>query len=132
MLNLYLIQLLTHQQLSLYLQIISKTAAKIPWNELDLPEGRTIKACQMIIDKDRRQLAVDCAFSLGDEPAKECGETGVEVAHGGEMLPDNIDARSLANRLWHLMISRYDVVRNFIRMSSLLLSTMHVNCLYQF
>lgn len=37
------------------LQIMSKVTP-IPWNDLTLPEGRTVKACQVMIDKEKAKL----------------------------------------------------------------------------
>lgn len=42
-------------QVGLLLQIISKTGA-IPWPELTLPEGRTLKACQVMVDKEKQKI----------------------------------------------------------------------------
>ncbi|KAK4498107.1 hypothetical protein PRZ48_010763 [Zasmidium cellare] len=35
--------------------IIAKMGS-IPWNDLDLPEGRTLKACQVMIDKEKTKI----------------------------------------------------------------------------
>jgi len=45
----------SHSQLGLMLQIMSKVSP-IPWAELILPEGRTIKACQVMIDKEKAKV----------------------------------------------------------------------------
>lgn len=37
------------------LQIMSKVTP-IPWNDVTLPEGRTVKACQVMIDKEKAKL----------------------------------------------------------------------------
>jgi hypothetical protein len=47
---------LTHIfQASLFLQIIAK-AGPVPWPELTLPEGRTVKACQVMLDKEKTKI----------------------------------------------------------------------------
>ena len=47
---------LTHiLQLGLILQIACR-GGPIPWAELALPEGRTIKACQVMIDKEKSKI----------------------------------------------------------------------------
>ena len=47
---------LTHiLQAGLFLQIIAKAGA-IPWGELQLPEGRTVKACQVMLDKEKQKV----------------------------------------------------------------------------
>lgn len=47
---------LTHAiQVGLFLQIISR-AGPIPWPELNLPEGRTMKACQVMVDKEKQKI----------------------------------------------------------------------------
>lgn len=30
--------------------------ASIPWHELELPEGRTLKACQVMVDKEKAKI----------------------------------------------------------------------------
>jgi hypothetical protein len=42
-------------QASLFLQIIAK-AGPVPWPELTLPEGRTVKACQVMLDKEKQKI----------------------------------------------------------------------------
>jgi hypothetical protein len=47
---------LTHAvQVGLFLQIITR-AGPIPWPELNLPEGRTMKACQVMVDKEKQKI----------------------------------------------------------------------------
>ena len=48
--------LFTHiLQAGLFLQIIAK-AGPVPWPELTLPEGRTVKACQVMLDKEKQKI----------------------------------------------------------------------------
>lgn len=42
-------------QVGLFLQIIAK-GGSIPWPELTLPEGRTQKACQVMLDKEKQKI----------------------------------------------------------------------------
>lgn len=42
-------------QVGLFLQIITR-AGPIPWPELNLPEGRTMKACQVMVDKEKQKI----------------------------------------------------------------------------
>jgi len=42
-------------QVGLFLQIIAR-AGPIPWPELTLPEGRTTKACQVMVDKEKQKI----------------------------------------------------------------------------
>ena len=42
-------------QVGLFLQIITK-AGPIPWPELTLPDGRTMKACQVMVDKEKQKI----------------------------------------------------------------------------
>lgn len=37
------------------LQIIAKSGP-VPWPELNLPEGRTMKACQVMVDKEKQKI----------------------------------------------------------------------------
>jgi antitoxin component of RelBE/YafQ-DinJ toxin-antitoxin module len=47
---------LTHTvQVGLFLQIIAR-AGPIPWPELTLPDGRTVKACQVMVDKEKQKI----------------------------------------------------------------------------
>jgi len=50
------------------LQIMSKVSP-IPWPELTLPEGRTVKACQVMIDKEKAKLK---------KAREEAGESTIE------------------------------------------------------
>ncbi|QIW96019.1 hypothetical protein AMS68_001537 [Peltaster fructicola] len=43
------------EKLGLILQIVAKSG-KIPWDELELPEGRTQKACQVMLDKEKTKV----------------------------------------------------------------------------
>lgn len=46
----------THEsQVGIFLQIISKSGA-IPWPDLTLPGGRTLKACQVMVDKEKQKI----------------------------------------------------------------------------
>lgn len=42
-------------QVGLFLQIIAR-AGPVPWPDLTLPEGRTIKACQVMLDKEKSKI----------------------------------------------------------------------------
>lgn len=42
-------------QVGLFLQIIAK-AGPVPWPDLTLPEGRTVKACQVMLDKEKQKI----------------------------------------------------------------------------
>lgn len=64
-------------QLGLLFQIIEK-AGKIPWDSITLPEGRTQKACVVMIDKEKQKV----------RKAREAdGEGGQEGAGEGEKTP---------------------------------------------
>lgn len=66
--------LLTHQsQLGLILQIVAK-AGPVPWAELNLPEGRTQKACTVMLDKEKKKV-------------KEALEAAGEDAGAGALSP---------------------------------------------
>ncbi|KAM0704337.1 hypothetical protein Q7P35_008571 [Cladosporium inversicolor] len=43
------------EKVGLFLQIITR-AGPIPWPELNLPEGRTMKACQVMVDKEKQKM----------------------------------------------------------------------------
>ena len=43
-------------KLGVMFQIIEKTGGPIKWNELDLPEGRTVKAVQVMIEKEKAKV----------------------------------------------------------------------------
>lgn len=44
-----------HDQLGLYLQIVD-VHGPIPWDRIALPEGRTRKACEVMVSSDRVKL----------------------------------------------------------------------------
>lgn len=43
-------------QVGIFFQIINEMGASIPWHELELPEGRTLKACQVMVDKEKTKI----------------------------------------------------------------------------
>ncbi|KAM0718273.1 hypothetical protein Q7P37_006605 [Cladosporium fusiforme] len=43
------------EKVGLFLQIIAKAGA-VPWSDLTLPEGRTVKACQVMLDKEKAKI----------------------------------------------------------------------------
>lgn len=58
-------------QMSLIMQIAALTQP-VPWKELDLPAGRTEKACVVMYDKEKakyKKAKGDSADGEGDEPA---------------------------------------------------------------
>lgn len=60
-------------QLGLILQIVAR-AGPVPWAELNLPEGRTQKACMVMLDKEKKKV-------------KEALETAGEDAGAGALSP---------------------------------------------
>ncbi|KAF2173766.1 hypothetical protein M409DRAFT_16039 [Zasmidium cellare ATCC 36951] len=44
------------EKVGFFFQIIGKMGGSIPWGELELPEGRTQKACQVMIDKEKAKI----------------------------------------------------------------------------
>ncbi|CAK4005104.1 Hypothetical predicted protein [Lecanosticta acicola] len=44
------------EKLGLIFQIMQKMEKPIPWSELELPEGRTRKACQVMLDKEKAKV----------------------------------------------------------------------------
>ncbi|KAK3672235.1 hypothetical protein LTR78_007988 [Recurvomyces mirabilis] len=56
------------EKLGLLFQIIEK-AGTIPWSELTLPEGRTQKACSVMVDKEKQKVKkARLAKENGEEP----------------------------------------------------------------
>ena len=60
-------------QVGLFLQIIAKTG-KIPWDTLQLPAGRTMKACQVMLDKEKSKLKKTLATEDRAEEDEQSGE----------------------------------------------------------
>ncbi|EME42328.1 hypothetical protein DOTSEDRAFT_54722 [Dothistroma septosporum NZE10] len=44
------------EKMGLLLQIIAKMDKPVPWNEIDLPEGRTQKGCVVMLDKEKKKI----------------------------------------------------------------------------
>lgn len=60
-------------QLGILFQIISKMDKPIPWKELELPEGRTIKAVQVMVDKEKSKVRKAQAAATGEEGSEAPG-----------------------------------------------------------
>ncbi|OQO11319.1 hypothetical protein B0A48_05575 [Cryoendolithus antarcticus] len=58
------------EKLGLLFQIIARSGT-IPWPELELPAGRTVKACQVMIDKEKKKVKDTMA-----ERAQKNGDDG--------------------------------------------------------
>ncbi|KAK5115792.1 hypothetical protein LTR62_000881 [Meristemomyces frigidus] len=57
------------EKLGLFFQIMEKSGT-ICWSELTLPEGRTMKACQVMVDKEKARVkAARLTKRNGEEPA---------------------------------------------------------------
>ncbi len=55
-------------QVGLLFHIIEKMGP-IPWNDLTLPPGRTLKAVQVMIDKEKTKIKKARAAELGEDEA---------------------------------------------------------------
>ncbi|GAB7360984.1 hypothetical protein MBLNU230_g0967t1 [Neophaeotheca triangularis] len=68
------------EKVGLLFQIIA-LGGPIPWNQVDLPEGRTLKAVQVMIDKEKAKIrkAKEAAGGEGSTKAsKKRGSSAVE------------------------------------------------------
>jgi hypothetical protein len=57
-------------QVAFLFQIIEKLGS-IPWDELTYPEGRTKKACQVMIDKEKSKIRKERAERGEAEPTRK-------------------------------------------------------------
>nr|OQO22547.1 hypothetical protein B0A51_09022 [Rachicladosporium sp. CCFEE 5018] len=67
------------EKLGLLFQIIARSGT-IPWPELELPAGRTVKACQVMIDKEKKKVKdtmAERAQKKGDYGEQGEGEKSV-------------------------------------------------------
>ncbi|CZT14596.1 uncharacterized protein RCC_00571 [Ramularia collo-cygni] len=72
------------EKLGLLFQIIEK-AGTIPWAELDLPEGRTQKACSVMVDKEKAKLRK--AKEGGDEDGATTATPATPATGGKGKVP---------------------------------------------
>ncbi len=68
--------------MGLFLQIIERSGP-IPWDDLTLPEGRTKKACSVMVDREKQNV-----------------KKAREAAAGGGVLPMPPKKVSAANFSW--------------------------------
>ena len=70
-------------QNALFLQIIAK-AGKIPWSEIELPPGRTEKACTVMIDREKKKVR-DSAAAKGESGGEGEAKGKAKLKSGGKV-----------------------------------------------
>ncbi|PIA95621.1 hypothetical protein CB0940_10753 [Cercospora beticola] len=95
------------QKLGLLFAIINSSCDKINWKEVKLPEGRSLKACQVWLDKQRTELKKlkEAAGENGEEdtpakpPAKTPKKRGAKAAVEGEENGDEATPKPKKQRV---------------------------------
>lgn len=77
---------MTTAQAFVYFQIIAK-AGSIPWNDLELPEGRTLNAVQKMIGKEKEKAKRARAAGLDSDDEADGGK---KKAAGGKVSSPSI------------------------------------------
>ncbi|SMY25758.1 unnamed protein product [Zymoseptoria tritici ST99CH_1A5] len=86
------------EKLGILFQVIEKAGA-IPWSELTLPEGRTQKACQVMVDKEKKKVR-DAKAAAGEAtPSGATPASTTTPAGKGKVRPSPSSLSSRATAL---------------------------------
>ncbi|KJX99066.1 hypothetical protein TI39_contig375g00008 [Zymoseptoria brevis] len=86
------------EKLGILFQVIEK-AGPIPWAELTLPEGRTQKACQVMVDKEKKKVR-DAKAAAGEAtPSGATHASTTTPAGKGKVRPPSASLSSRATAM---------------------------------